>query len=164
MATLLTGPRKSGRSLLARGIVAKTGGRLFDDAPRHDEEEIFHAWNAAQGTRRPLILIADDADWRVELPDLASRIAATPHVAIGPPDDALFAALLVKLLGSRGLTAPPELARFVLPRVERSYVAIGRVVEALDEHLMWSRARLTVPTAKRALEDAGIIGRNDLTE
>ena len=48
-ATLLTGPRKSGRSLLGRIFVRKTGGRLFDNAESHDEEAIFHAWNQAQG-------------------------------------------------------------------------------------------------------------------
>ena len=32
MATLVTGPRKSGRSLLGRIFVRKTGGRLFDNA------------------------------------------------------------------------------------------------------------------------------------
>ena len=29
-ATMLTGPRRSGRSLLARAFVARVGGRLFD--------------------------------------------------------------------------------------------------------------------------------------
>ena len=37
-ATILTGPRRSGRSLLARGFVARVGGRLFDQAEAHDEE------------------------------------------------------------------------------------------------------------------------------
>lgn len=165
MATLLTGPRKSGRSLLARGVVAKTGGRLFDNAEARDEEEIFHAWNDAQGTRRPLILIADAPPpaWRIALPDLASRLAATPHVVIDQPDDALFAALLGKLLGARGLVAPPGLARYLLPRIERSYVAIGRVIEALDRHLLQSRARLSIPTARRALEEAGIVDAGRMT-
>ncbi|MGZ8998521.1 MAG: chromosomal replication initiator DnaA, partial [Allosphingosinicella sp.] len=40
MATLLTGPRKSGRSLLGRIFVRKTGGRLFDDGEEHDEEAL----------------------------------------------------------------------------------------------------------------------------
>jgi len=39
MATLVTGPRKSGRSLLGRIFVRKTGGRLFDNAEAHDEED-----------------------------------------------------------------------------------------------------------------------------
>lgn len=159
MATVLTGPRKSGRSLLAQRIVAKFGGRLFDDAENHDEEAIFHAWNEAQEVRRPLILIADRpaSAWTLRLPDLVSRLAATPHVAIGEPDDLLFESLLAKLLAERGLIAPPELARYLLPRVERSYVAIHNVVEALDKHLLEARGRLTVPAARAALTRAGII-------
>ena len=43
MATVVTGPRKSGRSLLGRIFVRKTGGRLFDNAEAHDEEQLFHA-------------------------------------------------------------------------------------------------------------------------
>src|SRR5687768_108452 len=82
MATLLTGPRKSGRSLLGRIFVRKTGGRLFDNAESHDEESLFHAWNEAQASRRPLLIVADAAPprWEVRLPDLRSRLAATPHV------------------------------------------------------------------------------------
>ena len=52
-ATLLTGPRRSGRSLLARNFVNRVDGRLFDDAQSHDEEALFHAWNHAQESGRP---------------------------------------------------------------------------------------------------------------
>ena len=59
MATILTGPRKSGRSLLGRIFAAKAGGELIDNAENADEEAVFHAWNRAQEHRRPLILIAN---------------------------------------------------------------------------------------------------------
>lgn len=159
MATILTGPRLSGRSLLARRFVATSGGRLFERAEDADEEMLFHAWNAAQAARRPLLLIADHPPpaWTPRLPDLASRLAATPHVAIDDPDDALFAALLGKLMAARGLVAPPDLARYLLPRVERSYLAIHQVVEALDRHLLSRGGRPSVPVTRRALEEAGII-------
>ena len=159
MATILTGPRLSGRSLLARRLVQRTGGRVFDRAEQHDEEELFHAWNAAQASRRPLLMVADfpPPSWTPRLPDLASRLRATPHVAIEQPDDALFAALLGKLLGQRGLQAPPDLARYLLPRIERSYLALHRAVEALDRHLLSRGGRPTVPVARRALEEAGLI-------
>ena len=60
-ATILTGPRRSGRTLLARSFVERVGGRLFDDAESRDETELFHAWNDAQDSKRPLVMIADQA-------------------------------------------------------------------------------------------------------
>lgn len=159
MATLLTGPRKSGRSLLGRIFVAKAGGALIDDADRRPEEELFHAWNRAQADRRPLLLIADAAPpaWEIRLPDLRSRIAATPHVAIAEPDDALAAALLERLLGQRGLAVAADVIAYLLPRIERSYVEILRVIDALDQLALERRARVTIPLARRALENLGVI-------
>lgn len=161
MATLLTGPRKSGRSLLGRIFVRKTGGRLFDDAEDHDEEDIFHAWNDAQARRKPLLIVADSPPprWQVKLPDLRSRLAATPQIAILPPDDALLHALILKLLGDRGIAALPEIAEFLVPRIERSYVGVLKVIDALDRAVLAHHKRLTVPVAKRALVEARLIRR-----
>ncbi|HYJ31568.1 MAG TPA: chromosomal replication initiator DnaA [Allosphingosinicella sp.] len=161
MATLLTGPRKSGRSLLGRIFVRKTGGRLFDNAEDHQEEDLFHAWNDAQAHRKPLLIVADAVPprWNVQLPDLRSRLAATPQIAIGPPDDALLGALILKLLGDRGVAALPEIAEFLVPRIERSYVGVLKVVDALDRAILSHHKRLTVPVAKRALIEARLIRR-----
>ena len=160
-AALLTGPRKSGRSLLGRIFVRKTGGRLFDNAEQHDEEALFHAWNQAQETRRPLLLIAEEPPpvWQVALPDLRSRLAATPQIAIHPPDDRLIGDLIVKLLGDRGIAIPPELPAFLVPRIERSYVAVQQVVEALDRAALSHHRRMTVAMAKRALVESGMMRR-----
>ncbi|WP_203234570.1 HdaA/DnaA family protein [Sphingomonas solaris] len=158
-ATLLTGPRKSGRSLLARIFAAKHDAMLIDDAEQAPEETIFHAWNRAQAEHRPLLIVADAAPplWRIELPDLASRLAATPRIAIGDPDEALAAALIEKLLGARGLAAGREVTAYVLPRIERSHVALHRLVDALDEVALARRQRITVPLARRALMSLGVI-------
>lgn len=161
MATLLTGPRKSGRSLLGRIFVRKTGGRLFDNAEQHDEETIFHAWNEAQEKRRPVLIVADAPPpfWQVALPDLRSRLTATPHVEIGDPDDALIGGLIVKLLGDRGVAAPPDLAEYLVPRIERSYVAVQQVVEALDRALLSHHRRINMTMVRKALAEEGIIRR-----
>lgn len=161
MATVLIGPRKSGRSLLGRIFVRKTGGRLFDDAEAHDEETLFHAWNEAQVTRKPLLVVASRpaAGWGIALPDLRSRLSATPEVQIGPPDDALIGQLVVKMLGDRGIAAPPELADYLVPRIERSYVSVLQAVDILDQVTLSHHRRMTVPLARRALEEAGMIGR-----
>lgn len=160
-ATLLTGPRKSGRSLLGRIFVRKTGGRLFDDAHNHDEEALFHAWNEAQEKRRPLLIVADAPvpQWRIELPDLRSRMAATSHIQLDEPDDLLLGNLIVKLLGDRGIAAPPDLTQYLVPRIERSYVAVQQIVDLLDRAMLSHHRRMTVPMARNALSDAGMIRR-----
>ena len=153
MATILTGPRKSGRSLLGRIFATKSGGELIDNAESADEEAIFHAWNRAQERRRPLILIANapPPTWAVRLPDLRSRLAATPVVRIEEPDDILVGQLIEKLCHARGLAAPPELVHYLVPRIERSYFGVHRAVDALDELAYAQRQRLTVPLARKAL-------------
>lgn len=160
-ATVLSGPRRSGRSLLARGFVARVGGRLFDDAERHDEEALFHAWNQAQETGRPLVMVVEDGhDWQVALPDLRTRLAVTPVIRILQPDDRLFGALIELLFADRGLHIPADAVRFIVGRVHRDYLTAERIVEAIDRHAIAERARLTLPTIKRALVESGLIDRD----
>jgi hypothetical protein len=158
-ATLLTGPRRSGRSLLARTFVARVNGRLFDQADSRDEEELFHAWNAAQDSGHPLVMIADKVppEWEVTLPDLKTRLAVTPVARIEQPDDALFRSIIRLLFADRGLHIPDDALKYIGERVERSYWMAERVVEAIDRFAIAERARLSLPTIRRALADGGII-------
>lgn len=162
-ACVLAGPRKSGRSLLGRIFAGRSGGTLIDDADRRPEEELFHAWNRAQSDRRPLLLIAERAPpaWAVRLPDLRSRLAATPSATIAEPDDALATALVERLLGRRGLAASPELLAYLGRRVERSYLGITRLVDALDELALAKRRGVTIPIARAALERVGMAARQE---
>jgi len=158
-ATILTGPRRSGRTLLARSFVERVGGRLFDEAEQRDEEELFHAWNQAQDTGRPLVMVADQVPpaWAPKLPDLRTRLAVTPVVSIGLPDDALFAALIQLLFADRGLHIPVEALRFMADRLHRDYWTAERAVEAVDRFAISERARLTLPTIRRALIETKMI-------
>ena len=118
-ATILTGPRRSGRTLLARMFAERVGGRLIDQADSRDEEEVFHAWNDAQDTGLPLIMVAEEAPpaWSPKLPDLRTRLAITPVATINPPDDELFEALIQLLFADRGLHVPREALRFMTERL-----------------------------------------------
>ena len=159
-ATILTGPRRSGRSLLARSFAERVGGRLFDEAEQRDEEELFHAWNEAQDSGRPLIMIADHAPpgWSPRLPDLKTRLAVTPVTTIGLPDDSLFEALIQLHFADRGLHIPGDALRFMAQRLHRDYFTAERAVEAVDRFAIAERARLSLPTVRRALGEAKMIG------
>lgn len=152
---LLTGPPGSGKSHLARIFARRSGARAFDDADTADQEALFHAWNAASRAQ-PLLIAARalPAEW-VTLPDLASRLAATPAVAIQDPDDALLAAVLAKRFADRGLKVAPEVAAYVLARIERSFAAVAAIVAALDAAALAQRRPLTVPLAREVLEAQG---------
>lgn len=159
LTALLIGPPRSGRSLLARIFAANSGGTIIDDAPAAPEEHLFHAWNRAQSSRRPLLIVADDAPpvWQVTLPDLHSRLAASPVARIEPPDDELVRALLEAQFARRGLAAPPELIAWLTPRLERSHAAVLDAVERLDTAALGARRRLTVTFARDVLIAAGFV-------
>jgi chromosomal replication initiation ATPase DnaA len=161
MTALLTGPRKSGRSLLARIFAAKSGGTIIDDAERLPEAQLFHAWNRAQEARRPLLIVADAAppEWKVKLPDLRSRLVASPIATIGAPDDELMQVLLVHLFHRRGLDARPDLIDWLVARIERSHVAVERTIDALDQQVMETRKRLSIALARTTLGNAGLIAK-----
>ena len=157
---LLVGPRKSGRSLLARIFAGRTGGAIIDDAERLPEAELFHAWNRAQEGGRPLLLVAErpPTAWGVRLPDLRSRLAACLVAEIGPPDEMLFRALLERQLARRGLDARPDLVDWLAARIERSHLAALRAVDALDARAMERRRGLSIPLARDTLTEAGLLG------
>ena len=158
--TVLTGPRRSGRTLLARTFAERVHGRVIDQADRRDEEEVFHAWNDAQDSGLPLVLVADDAPpaWSPKLPDLRTRLAITPVATINQPDDALFEALIQLLFADRGLHVPREALRFMSERLNREYWTAERAVEEVDRYAISERARVSLPTIRRALSNARMIG------
>lgn len=158
-AAILTGPRKSGRSLLARIFAARTGGHIIDDAEQHKESEIFHRWNQAQEQREPLLIVAMSPPpiWRISLPDLSSRLTATPIFHIADPDDALISRLLEKLLGQRGVQPGPGAVSYIAGRIERSYIAIMRTVDALDNAALAQHRAITVNLARVVLQDQHLI-------
>lgn len=159
MSVVLVGPRKSGRSLLARIFAAKSGGTIIDDAERQPETAVFHAWNKAQEERHPLVIVADAAppEWSVKLPDLRSRLAASPVARIGAPDDVLMSALFERQFLRRGLDARPDLIQWLLTRVERSHISLLRAVDVLDQAVLERRKRLSIPLARATLTEASLM-------
>lgn len=158
-AALLTGPRKSGRSLLARTFAAQAGARVIDDAERAEETQLFHAWNEAQAARRPLLIVADQSPpaWTIRLPDLRSRLLATPLLAVGDPDETMMRQLLDLHFERLALPAPPNLVRWLARRLERTHLAAMLAVERIDAEQSASRARLSIPAARATLLASGML-------
>lgn len=157
--SLLTGPRKSGRSTLGRLFASKSGGDVIDDADLSEEEALFHAWNAAQAGQRPLLIIADEPPprWEIALPDLRSRIAASPKIRIHEPSDRLIEARLQHHFAARGLAVPKNAADYLLKRMDRSHYVLHHLIETLDRLAFERRSRLTLALVRDAMSELGFI-------
>lgn len=137
------------------GVVAAAKVVMVDGLDALAQEAaLFHLWNLTKETGRWLLLAGREAPARmpIGLPDLRSRLSATPAVGIGVPDDSLLAALLVKQFADRQLRVGEDVVSYILGRMERSFAAARAVVEALDNASLAERRAITVPLARAVLE------------
>ncbi|MBX7533326.1 ATPase [Qipengyuania sp. 1XM1-15A] len=149
---ILAGPPRSGRSLFARWFASHTGGGAIDDADTKDETEIFHAWNRAREDGYPLLLTVDAKGWEIELPDLRSRMGAALQLEIAPPDDDMAAQLMLSHAAQRGLALGEGAPAYLVPRMERSYTAIERIVAEIDRLSLERKVPATMSIWRDALD------------
>lgn len=152
---VLTGPQRSGKSLLGRWAAAQ-GIEVIDGADALEETEVFHRWNAVQqgGSRsgQPLLLIADSVPWDITLPDLKSRLGGSLQLAIDELDDAMAAQLIDAHAEARALSLAEGAAEYLVPRTHRSYASIEALVSAIDRISLERQAPATMSVWRAALE------------
>ena len=149
---VLAGPPRSGKSLLARWAEAQGSLEAIDGADTADETELFHRWNRAQESGRPLLLVTARDPWPIALADLRSRLGAALHLAIGQPDDEMIAALIESHAAARGLVLGEGALTYLVPRLERSFAGIEAVVAAIDRLSLERKAAPTLSVWRDALE------------
>lgn len=149
---VLTGAPRSGKSLLARWFGESGKGEAIDDAQALDEAALFHRWNRAQEQGRPLLVVGGEPPWEIDLPDLRSRLGAALQLEIGPPDDAMAAELIEAMAEERALPFGAEAAQYLVPRAERSYLQLEKLVEAVDRLSLERKAPPTLAIWRAALE------------
>jgi len=123
------------------------------DHPERLERQLLHLVNHMREAGGHLLITArtHPGRWPVALADLHSRLAAAAVAELGAPDEQLIAAVLVKLFSDRQLRVPPEVVRFLVPRMERSFGAARRIVAVLDRASLAARREITVPLARDVL-------------
>jgi len=143
----------------ARALLGEANAVLLEDLDRalarHAlDAALFSLWTALAERRGHLLMTSrlPPARWPVRLPDLASRLRGATAVAVAAPDEDLLAGVLVKLLNDRQLRVAPEVVRYLLPRIERSFAAVHRLAEALDRAALAEHREITVPLAKAVLD------------
>lgn len=158
---VLTGAEGTGKTHLAHIFAERAGARLFaardlaDDlagvaptelarTPLAIEDAdgdgvpltaLFHLINAVRsaGSSMLVTMRRQPEAWAGPLPDLLSRLRAGLRAGLGAPDDDLIARLTVKLFADRQTTVDAAVVAYLVPRMERSFAAAGRLVARMDE-------------------------------
>jgi chromosomal replication initiation ATPase DnaA len=118
------------------------------------EEVLFHLCNHLAG-RGSLMVSGRTAPsfWPIALPDLASRLRTAGVARLEAPDDALLAAVLVKLFADRQIAVAPDLIGYLLARMDRSFAAAERMVAALDRAGLARQRPITPRLAAEVLRE-----------
>ena len=140
---ILTGPEASGKTTMAAAFKAESG----------EDTEIFHLWNRANSEKRPLLLLSAEpvAEWGILLPDLKSRLAASLHLEIGAPDQAMIDGLFQKYFAVRGLTISEDALRYLEKRMTRSYGMVRKLAQKMDALAIETKKPINLAIVKSAL-------------
>lgn len=172
---LLVGPEGAGKTHLARiwaaatnGLIlsaetlaeadlAATAGRhvVVEDADRIGPAEaaLFHLHNlVTEGGAFLITARTPPRDWGLTLPDLLSRMQATPIARLEAPDDALLSAVLVKLFADRQVAVAANLIPYLVDRMPRTIGAARALVAALDAKALAAGRSITRALAAELLD------------
>jgi chromosomal replication initiation ATPase DnaA len=152
---LLLGPTGSGKTHLGHVFAAETGaiflaaadtfgldaagihrGVVVDDAESASHEVLFHLYNHLQTLQQPLVLLTKThpREWRVSIPDLASRLAAMRLLTVPAPGEDLLEAILNKLFAERAISPSPDAVAYIAGRMDRSVSAAQKIVTELEHY------------------------------
>jgi DnaA regulatory inactivator Hda len=188
-ALVIHGPAGCGKTHLAHVFLARSGGRklsildmsadeprdliedipacVIEDAERFLEagleQALLHLYNALKETGGQLLLTSrrPPSRWPVHLADLRSRLNTATAVRIGPPDDTLMQAVVVKLFADRQLKVDQDVVTFMLARMERSFDAARELVARIDAAALKERRKITVRLVRDLLKDDEVAQRKD---
>ncbi len=137
--------------------MAEAHAGVLEDVDRlvaHHQQDLFHLYNFAKENAVQVLMTAriPPADWKIDLPDLKSRMGAVPVVEIGQPDDAMMEAVLVKLFADRQLKVEREVVVYMLSRMERSFEQAIGLVKEIDRQSLSQKRRITVPLVREVLQ------------
>jgi chromosomal replication initiation ATPase DnaA len=133
------------------------GRVLVDDADQgRDEEDLIRLFDLARSHGGAVLFVALDGPrpWLPRVPDLRSRLAAAPRGLLHEPDPRLLEVVLRRLCRDRFLELSDEAVAYLVARMERSFAAARRLVDALDAGLpRGGRHPIKVATVRRVVGD-----------
>jgi chromosomal replication initiation ATPase DnaA len=174
---LLIGPPGAGKSHLAAIWAARANAEIFaaknlasadlsalvarpalviEDAQEigAGETAFFHLINLLRERKASLLVTAQQRPelWGLATADLLSRLRQAPAVELGPPDEALLTAVLVKLFCDRQLIVDEAVIDYIALNIDRSLDLARRVVALLDREALARGGKVTRAMVRELLQ------------
>jgi len=118
-----------------------------------EEEALFHLYNHLFQSKGSLLILAERPPKRLEiiLPDLRSRLQSLPSAEITLPDETVLSAVFLKHFHDRQIMLDADVLTYILPRIERSFGEVARLVDLIDKKALAEKRRITVPLVRDLL-------------
>ena len=169
------GPKKSGKSYLAKIFSDKTNSKIFEggsvnknsldlilnqkvliieDAELFNDEIFFQTILNDFISKNKFIFLSSitlAGSIPFKLKDLISRLNSLVAVAITNPSDDLFSQILTKMLSDKQINITKKDVNFILKNIERSYDAASKFVKNLDELSLLYKKKINTKIINQAL-------------
>jgi len=154
---LIDGPKKSGKSLLARKFANINNKKIIYDIPVKldfdtgvyldlnnlplKSENFFHFLQYFVSNNLSLTIFSnhsfdnDLSNFEV-IPDILSRLKLFTLISINPPQDQLLFQLIEKFLKNKSISVQPKIIHHIMNFIERTYVDAFQAAEAIN-HLLY---------------------------
>ena len=154
---LIDGPKKSGKSLLAKKFSRINNKKIIYDIPLKLEfdtgvyldlnslplksEDFFHFLQYFVSNNLSLTIFSshsfenDLSNFEV-IPDILSRLKLFTLISINPPQDHLLFQLIEKFLKNKSISVQPKIIHHIMNFIERTYVDAFQAAEAIN-HLLY---------------------------
>ena len=154
---LIDGPKKSGKSLLAKKFSRINNKKIIYDIPLKldfdtgvyldlnslplKSEYFFHFLQYFVSNNLSLTIFSshsfdnDLSNFEV-IPDILSRLKLFTLISINPPQDQLLFQLIEKFLKNKSISVQPKIIHHIMNFIERTYVDAFKAAEAIN-HLLY---------------------------
>ena len=154
---LIDGPKKSGKSLLAKKFASINNKKIIYDIPVKldfdtgvyldlnslplKSDYFFHFLQYFVSNNLSLTIFSnhsfdnDLSNFEV-IPDILSRLKLFTLISINPPQDQLLFKLIEKFLKNKSISVQPKIIHHIMNFIERTYVDAFQAAEAIN-HLLY---------------------------
>ena len=141
---------------MPRQLLSKHFCLIVEDLNNNiNQEALFNLYNIYRDEGGCILFTSNEAPARINfsLPDLRSRMNIVPSIEIKEPDDDLLSALFVKLFMDRQITITPDLIKYILANMQRSFSYARKLVAETDRVSLANKRAVSLQIIKEAMSN-----------